>query len=137
MIQLPMPESPLAPACPSNEGETPLALAVAMGQTAAARYLLDQGADVALRRQPGGPAPIHRAAACRDPGLLDMLVVAGADVGMPSDTGTPMCWAAGAGLHEAVERLLKLGAGEYCCTTTALHAWMRGCFIRDLANSII
>ena len=90
-----------------------------MGQPDVAHYLLDQGADVAMRRQPGGPAPIHRAAACRDPDLLDMLVAAGADAGMPSDTGTPLCWAAGAGLHDAVERLLKLGAGECCCRTTS------------------
>ena len=107
-----------------SAGETPLALASATGKPAAARYLLSQGTDVTLRRQPGGPAAIHRAAVCDDPTLLDLLAAAGADVCMPSDTGSPLSWAASAGQEKSVEKLLALGASEWRWRSMQ-HAWTR------------
>ena len=49
--------------------------------------------------------------------VIDLLVAAGADVNQHSRTGTPLCWAAAAGLADNVEHLLKLGAckiGGWC-----------------------
>eukprot|EP00798_Chlamydomonas_sp_ICE-L_P000625 gene625-2057_t len=86
--------------CQDNSGETSLALAAAMGTTGTAKYLIEQGAKHDVRR-PNGPAPIHRAACCPDLSMIDLLVAAGSDVSMSSDTGSPLCWAAGAGKHEA------------------------------------
>ncbi len=45
-----------------TSGETPLAMACATGHLETASLLISKGADVNLRREPDGTAPLHRAA---------------------------------------------------------------------------
>ena len=47
-----------------------------------------------------------------DTQVIGLLLDAGADVDVASKTGTPLCWAAGAGLPDNINCLLKRGAGE-------------------------
>ena len=47
-----------------------------------------------------------------DTQVIGLLLDAGADVDVASKTGTPLCWAAGAGLPDNIDCLLKRGAGE-------------------------
>ncbi|GAX75649.1 hypothetical protein CEUSTIGMA_g3093.t1 [Chlamydomonas eustigma] len=93
-----------------KNGETPLALACATGRVETVSYLLSKGASHSLRNEPEGTSPMHRAANCTSTEVMQVLIQAGASVNMNSRTGTPLCWAAGAGLAENVEFLIKHGA---------------------------
>ena len=93
-----------------SSGETPLALACATGSLVVAKHLLSKGASPSLRKEPDGTAPLHRAANAPSPELIDLLIDAGAEVAVASKTGTPLCWAAGAGLPHNVEKLVARGA---------------------------
>mmetsp|Transcript_6385 Transcript_6385/g.14191 ORF Transcript_6385/g.14191 Transcript_6385/m.14191 type:complete len:479 (+) Transcript_6385:89-1525(+) len=94
-----------------SKGETALALAAATGHVDVVKYLLSKGGNPTLRQEPDGTAAIHRAATCKQLEVIDVLLEAQADVNTPSKTGTPLCWAAGAGLPDNVDKLLKAGAG--------------------------
>ena len=93
-----------------SSGETPLALACATARYEVAKLLLSKGASPTLRSEPLGTSPLHRAANAPTPDLIDLLIDSGADVSVASKTGTPLCWAAGAGLPENVTKLVARGA---------------------------
>ena len=91
------------------EGETPLSLCAASGQTKVVSYLLEAGSS------PNVPStsytyPIHRSAVSGDLEGLKKMVEFGADINVHSDLGTPLHCAAGLGHFECVEYLLELKA---------------------------
>jgi ankyrin repeat protein len=68
---------------------------------------------------------VHRAAAVDNGSteVLQLLLEAGAKADVSSETGTPLCWAAGAGLERAVRLLLAYGAGEVTCMS-CMCVWL-------------
>ncbi len=97
---------------PGYEGETPLMKAALNGDTATARFLLNQGADVNAQDERGETALLVAAYL----GYLEMtqlLVESGADMNLASKDGsTPLLVAADQNRIEAVQYLLKQEAKE-------------------------
>ncbi len=88
-------------------GETPLMLAALRGRLDWAQALLKRGAAV---NRPGW-APLHYACSGPDEGLVDWLLLQGAEIDARSPNGsTPLMLAAGYGGISSAERLLKAGA---------------------------
>lgn len=94
------------------DGFTPLALACFFGNADVAAYLVDQGANVNLAAtNPMRVAPMHAAVAARQPGIVRMLLAAGADANQPQQQGwRPLHGAAQNGDEESVKLLLEHGA---------------------------
>ena len=112
------------------EGETALLSVARTGNVAAAKLLLDAGADVNATEAWGGQSALMWAAAQLQPDMIDLLIGAGADVnargavrtwqrritaeGRPKDMNhggfTPLLYAARGGCLECVKRLLAGGA---------------------------
>lgn len=88
------------------EGETPLSLSCASGQTDVVSYLLESGASPNTQSS-SSSFPVHRSAMSGDLESLKQLVKSGAAVNAPSDLGTPLHCAAGSGHIECVKYLLK------------------------------
>lgn len=109
-----------------SSGETPLALACATGRLEVAMHLLSKGASPSLRQEPDGTSALHRAANAPKPELIDLLIDAGADVAVSSKTGSPLCWAAGAGLPDNVEKLVARGAPLIPSTTLSESSFGEG-----------
>lgn len=88
-------------------GETPLMLAALRGRLDWAQALLKRGAAV---NRPGW-TPLHYACSGPDEGLVDWLLLQGAEIDARSPNGsTPLMLAAGYGGISSAERLLKAGA---------------------------
>jgi ankyrin repeat protein len=96
----------------ATDGFTPLSLACFFGHAEIAAYLVDQGANVNLAaKNPMKIAPLHAAAAARQPAIVSMLVKAGADVNQVQQQGwRPLHAAAQNGDEETVRLLLEHGA---------------------------
>jgi hypothetical protein len=96
----------------SPDGFTPLSLAVAFGNNAAATALLQNGADPDLRGTAlGGIAPIHAAVFGRNQAGVAILIAHGADVKAKQTGGfTALHGAAQNGDQTSVELLLNAGA---------------------------
>jgi len=94
------------------DGFTPLSLACFFGHPEIAAYLVDQGANVNLAAtNPMKVAPLHAAAAARQPAIVSILVKAGADVNQVQQQGwRPLHAAAQNGDEESVKLLLEHGA---------------------------
>ena len=106
-----------------NDGETPLSLCAASGQTSVVAYLLESGSN------PNVPSrttsfPIHRSALVGDLDGLKKMVEFGADINAPSDMGTPLHCAAGSGNAACVEYLLGLKADTQITDTSGLTPLM-------------
>lgn len=84
----------------------PLHAAVAGGHAPVVRLLLAHHADVGSHHCQGGFTPLHLAAELGEPELVDLLLEAGAEVGVRNDLGlTPVDLARRAG-HEALVRVM-------------------------------
>lgn len=96
----------------SNDGFTALHLAAFFGHEAAARALVEAGADPSvISHSPMGVAPLHSAAAGDHPRVARLLVEAGADVNARQRGGwTPLHSASANGDAELVRFLLHNGA---------------------------
>lgn len=93
-------------------GMRPLTLAAEQGQHAAARRLLELGADVDGRSN-GGGTPLMAAAELGDTLMIHLLTAAGASVDAKSLGGrTPQQWAEAKGQSEAVELLKRLSSAS-------------------------
>ena len=112
----------------SPDGFTPLHLAVFFGHDAAARVLLERGADLsAVSRNGMAVRPLHSAAAGRHRGVVEALLDAGADVDSASHGRfTALHDAAQNGDRAIVELLVARGA-------TVAARDDRGRTARDLA----
>lgn len=105
---------------------SPVADAVRRSDAAAVKTLLAQGADVNAP-QGDGMTALHWAAEHGDAAMVDMLIVAGANVSAVTRLGqyTPLHLAARAGSAPVVAALLKAGASVSALTSTgsvtALH----------------
>ena len=103
------------PACVgwfAADGFTALQLAAFFGHTAAAKVLIDRGADVnAPSRNPLQVQPLHSAAARGGPELIALLLDAGADANARQAGGyTPLQARAAHGDMEMTKLLLRHGA---------------------------
>ena len=96
----------------SEDGFTPLGLAVFFGHVEIARQLVSAGADVNRpSRNAIRVAPLHSAVESGNPALLDLLLEHGARPDPREFLGaTPLHSAAARGNRQMVERLLKAGA---------------------------
>jgi ankyrin repeat protein len=103
---------PSLPGTYSEDGFTPLHLAVFFGHAEAAHALVDRGAEVnPLSRNEMRVMPLHSAVAGNDIASARVLVEHGADVNASSHEGwTPLHGAAQHGNPELVEILLAAGA---------------------------
>lgn len=82
---------------------TPLQHAILARQPAAARLLLDRGADA--KRGTGGLRPVFLAADDTDPAILELLLAHGADLHVEDDNGaTPLSHAVSAGTLHGPDR---------------------------------
>ena len=114
----------------SEEGFTPLALAVHFGRLEAARLLLERGAGAStVSRHPLGVTPLHAALFGRQPQAALLLIEHGAEVnsgrggaGMPRAGWTALHYAAAAGYHEVIARLLSKGADRAARDETGMTA---------------
>lgn len=97
----------------TTDGWTPLHLAAFFGRTAAARRLIDAGADLkAISENTTANTPLHAAIAGRgDEELISALLTAGADAGLATAEGyTPLHVAASRGNQRVCDWLLERGA---------------------------
>jgi ankyrin repeat protein len=96
----------------SNDGMTPLGLAVFFDHPAAAAFLIERGADTAQRSIPfGGPTPLHSAVAGNHPAAVRVLLEHGADPNAEQSKGwRALHSAAQHGNPEIVRLLLEHGA---------------------------
>jgi ankyrin repeat protein len=96
----------------SNDGMTPLGLAVFFDHPAAAAFLLERGADTAQRSIPfGRPTPLHSAVAGNHPAAVRVLLEHGADPNAEQSKGwRALHSAAQHGSPEIVRLLLEYGA---------------------------
>ncbi len=97
-------------------GETPLHMAVRMGESGAVRRLLDGGpnggADVNASTK-NGMTPLHHAALKAKPSMVELLVAHGAQVDSRDSAGrSPADWAALKGRGEIVDLLAGYGAED-------------------------
>jgi ankyrin repeat protein len=106
-----------------SEGETPLSLCAASGQTAVVTYLLESGSSPHVSSSTTS-FPIHRSALVGDLEGLKKMVEFGADINAPSDMGTPLHCAAGSGNVPCVEYLLGLKADTQIADTSGLTPLM-------------
>ena len=84
---------------------TPLQHAILARQPAAARLLLDRGADLKRDAGPGGLTPLHLAAGDTDPAILKSLLAHGADPTVEDENGaTPLLRAVSAGTLHGPDR---------------------------------
>lgn len=96
---------------PDQMGKTPLVRAAHMGQTEMVRWLLQHGANPAGRTAsdregPTGFTPLHIAVIQNHAGIVELLLVHGADASATDDEGrTPLDWAHIKGLPGLVELL--------------------------------
>ena len=99
----------------SADGFSPLGLAAFFGQPAAARLLLDHGADPnAVSQNAMRVAPLHSAVAARDLDIAEALLTHGASVNAAqADDFTPLHEAAQNGQVEMIELLLAHGADPH------------------------
>jgi ankyrin repeat protein len=91
----------------------PLQSAVAGGQVAIARFLLDQGASVNARQEQAGTTVLHVAAFAGNTEMVALLLENGAEVNarQTSDAKTPLAMAEANG-HAAVVELLRARGAE-------------------------
>jgi uncharacterized protein len=96
----------------SQDGWTPLHLAVFFGHPECARVLLDRGADHALVSCNGmGVTPLQSALARKQVECAELLLDRGADVnGEPGENWSPLHYCAAHGMPEIARRLLAAGA---------------------------
>ncbi len=88
-----------------NWDATPLQHAILQRQPAAARLLLDRGADLNRGAGPGSLTPLLLAAGDTDPSILNLLLAHGADPTVEDDTGaTPLSRAVSAGTLHGPDR---------------------------------
>ena len=101
---------------PSTDGFTPLHLACFFGQTEAAEFLLDRGADIEARSRNvrlSGVTPLHSAVAGAQTGVALLLLERGADPNATQPGGwTPLHQAAAIGDLELCKALLAAGAAR-------------------------
>jgi uncharacterized protein len=92
---------------PNAAGETPLMMAAMRGELAAARQLIDRGAQV----QRAGWTPLHYAASGPEPKMLSLLLDRGAVIDAPAPNGsTALMMATQFGPEDTVLLLLARGA---------------------------
>ncbi|KAL4572278.1 hypothetical protein LXL04_019049 [Taraxacum kok-saghyz] len=89
-----------------EDGETPLIHAARQSHTSTAKYLIEHGANPALASELGATA-LHHVAGTGDIELMEALLSTGVEVDSQSDAGTPLVWASGHGLQDALKLLLK------------------------------
>jgi ankyrin repeat protein len=105
-------QDPRAASAVSGDGFSPLHLAAFFAETAAARVLLQRGADCeAVARNPTGVRPLHSAAAGGSKEVVDLLLARGADPEARQRGGwTALHAAAVAGRSDIAQALLARGA---------------------------
>jgi ankyrin repeat protein len=109
-------------------GRTALTYAAMLGNTAMAKLLLDQGANVRFRDKLGN-TPLHWAADHGNTELVSVLLAAHASVNDENKQGiTPLMMAAGRGQVAVVRLLLKSGAdaGKRDFTGQDASGWAAG-----------
>ncbi|CAM0958108.1 unnamed protein product [Alopecurus aequalis] len=89
---------------PNGIGDTPLSYSAYFGRAAAARYLLDHGADPLVGKS---ILPLHGAAGEGHCGIVELLLSRGIDVNLDSARGTPLHVAAMLKQHGTVKILLE------------------------------
>lgn len=95
---------------PNSDGETPLALAAALGNTKTAKVLLAVGAK-ADAQDNQGRTPLMRAADAGHAGLVCVLIESGANVNAADKNGdTSLMMASSWGDHKVVRVLVRSGA---------------------------
>jgi uncharacterized protein len=106
----------------SDDGYTPVALAIFFRQPAAAAQLIDAGGDVSTQSaNPQRVAPVHAAAAVGDLASLRLLLERGADPGARQQAGfTPLHAAASHGDVAMAELLLDYGASPDAVTADGM-----------------
>jgi len=88
-----------------NWDATPLQHAILQRQPAAARLLVDRGADLNRGAGPGSPTPLLLAAGDTDPAILKLLLAHGADPTVEDEHGTtPLSRAVSAGTFSGPDR---------------------------------
>jgi ankyrin repeat protein len=106
----------------SDDGYSPVALAIFFRQPAAAAFLIERGGDVSTASaNPQRVAPVHAAAAVGDRSSLRLLLDRGADPGARQQGDfTPLHAAASRGDIAMAELLLEYGAPADAVTTDGL-----------------